>query len=77
MKNFSTIIYAINPLTNKMAKFSGPYIEAETEEEAFMYCQNNGLGYCHIDGELIKEIPITDEEYDSIVHGKPKTIRKN
>lgn len=57
MKTWGTTIYAICPLTGEMRTYGGPNIEAPTRKLAFEYCQNNGLGYCHIEGELVAEIP--------------------
>lgn len=36
----------------------GPNIQAPSMELAQEYCQNNGLGYCKIEGQLIAEIPV-------------------
>jgi hypothetical protein len=62
MKTFSTVIKAINPMNGELATFIGPNIEALSRKLAFKYCQNNGLGYCDISGELILEIPC-DENF--------------
>lgn len=62
MKTFATVIKAINPIDGKLATFVGPNIEALSSKLAFQYCQENGLGYCAISGELILEIPC-DENY--------------
>lgn len=57
MKTWTTIIYAKNPLTGNMSEFAGPDIQAPSKALAFEYCQNNGLGYCHIGDELLSRIP--------------------
>lgn len=57
MKLYTTRIRAINPLNGEMAVFSGPYVPGISLEDARNYCQENGLGYCEVDGELICEIP--------------------
>lgn len=60
MKIFTTKIYAINPLDGEMAEFRGPNINALSWDMAFEWCQKHGLGYLHIDGELISSIPCDD-----------------
>jgi hypothetical protein len=62
MKKWATTIYALDPVTEDFLEFSGPTVEAPTEKLAFEYCQNHGLGYCHIDGQLIAEIPVDEEK---------------
>lgn len=57
MKKWGTLIYAISPNSNeKTITFCGPTIEAPSRKLAHQYCQENGLGYCHISDELIAEI---------------------
>lgn len=61
MKNiYSTIIKAINPITNELNTFVGPNVEGISFEDAQNYCENNGLGYCQVDSLLISEIPSND-----------------
>jgi hypothetical protein len=57
MKKWATTVFALDPITWEYLEYSGPIVEAPTAHLAFEYCQNNGLGYCHVDGELIAEIP--------------------
>jgi hypothetical protein len=57
MKTWTTNIYALDPLDGCYKTFGGPYIQAPSRALAHEFCQNNGLGYCHIDAELIMEIP--------------------
>jgi hypothetical protein len=54
MKVWSTIIYAKCPIKKEIITFSGPFIEAPSPKLAFEYCQNNGMGYCHIGDECIE-----------------------
>lgn len=58
MKVFSTIIYAICPVTGELTKFCGQNIEAPTAKLAHEYCQNNGLGYLHVSDELVMTVGI-------------------
>ena len=53
MKIFSTEIKAICPIRKTMKTWVGPNIEAETIELADKFCQENGLGYCEVIGELV------------------------
>jgi hypothetical protein len=57
MKTWSTIIYAIKPETGTLREFAGPDIQAPSKLLAREYCDNNGLGYCHIGDELLSKIP--------------------
>lgn len=52
---FTTSIEAINPRTGELNIFNGPVIEAESWEQAQYHCDNNGLGYCRVDGEFTGE----------------------
>jgi hypothetical protein len=53
MKVWTTEIQAIGT-NGEIALYRGPNIEAETMELAEKYCQENGLGYCKVKGELIE-----------------------
>lgn len=64
MKTWCTEIRAVNPLTGELSTFGGPNVQAPTWALAEEYCQNNGLGYCRIVGELIAEIPCKPGTYD-------------
>jgi hypothetical protein len=48
--------------TGEMHKFMGPYVPGFSFEDAEKYCQANGLGYCRVVGEFIKETPFIDKE---------------
>jgi len=47
---FATEIRAVDPKDGTIKRYSGPHIEAISFADAERYCQNNGLGYCKIDG---------------------------
>lgn len=65
MKHFTTSIRAFDPQTNEMKLWCGPNIPAPTPKLAREYCDNNGLRYCKIEGELVAEIDeFTDERID-------------
>lgn len=64
MTLYTTIIRAINPKTGQLCTWQGPNIDAISPKLADEYCQQNGLGYCEVDGKLTMEIPCkpgTDE----------------
>lgn len=47
--------------------FFGPNVRGDSPEDAEKFCNENGFGYCEIDGELIAEI---DEETGEITNYK-------
>lgn len=57
MKTYLTEIKAICPITGELSTFAGPEIEAVSFGMAEIYCQENGLGYCRVTGELMAKIP--------------------
>ncbi|MBO9671947.1 MAG: hypothetical protein J7577_00770 [Sphingobacteriaceae bacterium] len=57
MKYWTTQIKAINPNTNQLVEWMGPYIQADSLEAAESYCKENGLGYCKVIGEFDSEVP--------------------
>ena len=52
-KIFVTEIVALDATDGGLKNFAGPHIIASDEEEAEFLCQNTGLGYCRIIGELV------------------------
>lgn len=50
---FNTTIKAIDPISGDIKTYGGPHIEAISFGMAKQYLQNNGLGYCEIEGELL------------------------
>jgi len=53
---WSTKIKAIDPLTGEMCIWGGPKIKAPSRKQAEEFCQENGLGYCEIDGLFITSL---------------------
>jgi len=53
---FTTIIQAIDK-DGQLRTFVGPNVPGESYEDAQYHCDNNGLGYCRVDGILVEEIP--------------------
>lgn len=56
MKLYVTEIIAIRPSDGEMITYCGPEVPGLTAQDAQDYCENNGLGYCKVLGELICEI---------------------
>jgi hypothetical protein len=57
MKRYCTEVRAIKPGTGELTTYCGPEVPGLTLAHAEQYCQDNGLGYCRVLGELIAEIP--------------------
>ena len=72
MKKWVTSIMALDPITNEMKKWCGPEVFGETLKDAEDYCQNNGLGYCKVEGLLICEIPYGIAEYATLLYSSDR-----
>lgn len=57
MKLYTTTIRAIKPSTGELTTYGGPNVPGISFADAQAYCENNELGYCKVDGELVAEIP--------------------
>lgn len=55
-RTYTTLINAVDPKTGLLCHWVGPDIEADSLEDAVRYCQENGLGYCRVDGEKMGEV---------------------
>jgi hypothetical protein len=64
MKMYGTTIFAISPLDGSMREYCGPNVPGISVDNAREYCENNGLGYCHVHGELVCEIPCKEGTYE-------------
>lgn len=53
MKVFVTQIDAVDSTDGVLKGWFGPQVLAESQKDAEVYCQNNGLGYCKVIGELV------------------------
>lgn len=56
MKLWVTEIRAIDPNDGELKTWAGPHVPGITWRFAEEYCQNHGLGYCKVIGELVAEI---------------------
>ncbi|ARK09025.1 hypothetical protein A6C57_01130 [Fibrella sp. ES10-3-2-2] len=57
MKQWLTQIKAVDPQTGDLVEWLGPYVPGETSKLAAHYCNENGMGYCQIVGQVVAEIP--------------------
>ena len=64
MKLYTTTITAIDPYTGFLTKYTGPNVPGISFTDAQNYCDNNGLGYCQVDGVLISKIPCKPNGYE-------------
>lgn len=64
MKKWVTEIKAIDPKTGELKKWCGPEVIGINVKDAENYCNNNGLGYCKVLGELVAEIPCKEGTYN-------------
>lgn len=68
MRLWVTKITAIDPMSGELCEYIGPNVPGINWDDAEDYCQQNGLGYCAICGELIAEIPINDTTGEIYYH---------
>jgi hypothetical protein len=64
MIRWRTTLKAIDPYDSEMKTWEGPFIEAPTKKLAREYCDNNGLGYLTIEGQLVAEIPCREGTWE-------------
>ena len=64
MKYWVTEIKAIKPGTGELRTYAGPTVPGISIGDAMAYCENHGLGYCTVLGELISEIPCIEGTYE-------------
>ena len=56
MKLWVTNIRAIDPRDGELKNWGGPHVPGITHKHAEQYCQDNGLGFCEVLGELVGEV---------------------
>jgi len=64
MNIYVTSIRAICPHRGELISWCGPHVKAISPQMARDYCDNNGLGYLKIEGELVAEIPCIEGTYN-------------
>lgn len=57
MNVYVTQIKAVSPKTGDIKMYAGPNVPGISFADAQDYCDNNGLGYCKVFGQLIAEVP--------------------
>lgn len=57
MNTYVTEIHAICPIRDELVVWCGPNVPGITAKDAQRYCNENGLGYCKVIGQLVSEIP--------------------
>jgi hypothetical protein len=62
MQVYTTKIRAISPIDGELKTYVGPNVPGISFQTAQDYCDNNGLGYCRVDGMLISEISFSDNK---------------
>ena len=65
MKLWCTEIIAIRPSDGELVNYCGPNVPGLTEKMAQQYCEENGLGYCKVVGQLISEIPTKGNTFEA------------
>ncbi len=63
MKQYITEIKALSPIDGEIKTFAGPEVPGISFSDAQSFCENNGLGYCKVIGELVAEIPCKHGTY--------------
>lgn len=63
MNTYTTVIRAVSPVDKKIRLYAGPSVPGVCFADAQAFCENNGLGYCEVDGILLAEIPCIGDTY--------------
>ena len=66
MKTWITEIQAYDPMDRCLKSWSGPTITADDFYSAMQYCQENGLGYCKVVGQLVGEVELGNVPFSMI-----------
>lgn len=67
---WATQILAYCPHSRALFHWQGPHVPGIDKADAERFCQENGLGYCRVVGQVIEEIPCDDKT------GKPDFSRR-
>ena len=62
MNIYLTELRAEDPKSGHLKTWCGPNVPGITIADAQAYCERNGMGYLKVIGELLAEIPWTDDE---------------
>jgi len=61
LNKYITTIRALDPKDMELKSWDGPIITACSLTEAIRYANNNGLGYCRINGDILVDVISFDE----------------
>ena len=59
-----TYLTAVDPKTMELKKWAGPWVPGLDSEDAQTWCENQGLGYLTVAGELTAQIEWDGSETD-------------
>lgn len=62
MKQWTTEISAHDPATSVLKVWCGPHVPGISLQDAQQYCNDHGLGYCKVSGQLISEVPTKEDK---------------
>lgn len=62
---YVTELNAIDPRDGQLKNWCGPNVPGISFEDARWYCDNNGLGYLRVVGELVAEIPCKPGSFEA------------
>jgi len=75
MFTYATKITALCSQTGHLVSFSGPLIRAISRDDAQRWCDNNGFGYCIVEGVIVSVTQFDDEgliisqtNYDRVIY---------
>ncbi len=63
MRYWITEIQALDPITKELKRYAGVTVKAINKELAQQFCNENGLGYCKVVGQLIMVVPCKKDSY--------------
>lgn len=65
---FTSRILALSPSTGCLTEWVGEQLnlDVNTVEEAQEWCNKNGKGYLMVTGELVAEIPATEQAWKNV-----------
>lgn len=59
MNTYTTRIIAMKD--DSLLEFAGPHVQSISFAHAQAWCEENGLGYCTVDGQLLEIIPTKED----------------
>lgn len=78
MNLYCTLVTAISHKDGELKNYIGPNVPGISFADAQDYCENNGLGYCKVNGLLVAEIPCKDgtlePDWDKMIDYEKKNL---